>query len=404
VGKLGDVLEAMHDAPRAVSFRGRARRGYDPEKMRESFERLNRRRGGRSQSVAILSAAGAGVAPPSGFQESAVEFWYSAGRWRLDDGATRLIGAGREVFRFLPGMGGVVTTVDEQPSGLFEGFGAYFAPAPLLGSLRFRLVDEVVQRGRPCWHVATELIETQHPTFVPLLHGGEDFEFWVDHALGIILRCEGRLDGERASMFEIDELVVGEAIEPEVFAFVTPDGSPVRSQGEMHLERLRAQGVDVSGIDPSDPDQVQQAMQANVPALVRPPDLEQLAAQHIATGPPPEDEESARIDVGAAFQRMGELGEDETGLPNVERGENLGPCAVEIRRRFPQFASGDTQMAIERIKFLNPTEAVVWFRTVMPTREGRAVLVDGRWKVSRATYCSLVAMAGVTCPPPLARS
>jgi hypothetical protein len=54
-----------------------------------------------------------------------------------------------------------------------------------------------------------------------------------------------------------------------------------------------------------------------------------------------------------------------------------------------------------RIKFLNASEAVVWFRsTYLPTRKGRAVLAGDRWKVSRATYCGLIAMAGVTCPPP----
>jgi hypothetical protein len=398
---LGELLEALHDAPRAQSFSGRARRGHDPEKMREALERFNRSGGGHSRSV-MPTATGPGFAPPSGMQESPIEFWYSVDQWRIDDGPARTIGTGSEVFRFHPGMGGVVTSVSDQPSGLFDGFATYFAPAELLGSLHFQIMDEVVRHGRSCWHVATEIVASPHPRFLPLLHGGEDFELWVDRALGVVSRCEGRLDGELASFFEIDELVVDEPIDPDVFAFVTPDGSPLRTQGEMQLEHLRAPGVDVSGIDPSDPEQVQQALHANMSAFARPPEIDQLASQHIPTGPPPDDEESARIDIGAVFQTMGKPSEDGTGLPSVERGENLGPCAVEIRKRHPEYTEGVTQLRIERIKFLRPSEAVVWSSTPqLPMHEGRALLVEGSWKVSRATYCSLVAMGGVICPPPV---
>jgi hypothetical protein len=93
------------------------------------------------------------------------------------------------------------------------------------------------------------------------------------------------------------------------------------------------------------------------------------------------------------------LSDDGSGLVNVERGESLGPCHAEVQRRFPRQASG--AMVVDKIKFLHAAEAVVWFRSEhIPTREGRAVLIGDRWKVSRATYSALVAMAGVTCPPP----
>ena len=59
------------------------------------------------------------------------------------------------------------------------------------------------------------------------------------------------------------------------------------------------------------------------------------------------------------------------------------------------------QVRIERVLFLNTDEAVVWFDLRYgPVREGRAVRVDGRWKVSRDTYCGLLELAGVRCPPP----
>ena len=142
-------------------------------------------------------------------------------------------------------------------------------------------------------------------------------------------------------------------------------------------------------------------MQENAHAFGQPVDLDTLAAQHTPTGPPPDDEESALIDIGLAFQNMGDLTEDGSGLVHVERGGNLGGCAKEINRRFGRMIEdARSSTRIEKVKFLNRSEAVVWFTNVLPTREGRAVLVDGEWKVSRATYCSLVAMGGVTCPPP----
>jgi hypothetical protein len=393
----------MHEAPRARSFWGRGRNGNDPEKMREAFERFNRRRGG-PHSIGIFTTAGPGLPPPSGMQESPLEFWYSEREWRIDHGATRTIGTSSDVFRFHLGMGGVVTSLAEQPSVLFDGFGTYFAPASLLGSLHFRIVDEVVHRDRSCWRVATEIITSRLHPFLPLLHGGDDFELWIDQAVGIIVRCEGRLDGELASVFEIDELVVDDPIDREVFAFVTPDGSPVRTHGEMQLEHLRRQGVAVSGIDPSDPDQVDQAMQAPLAVLEQLPDVEQLAAQHIPTGPPPDDEENARIEVRAAFERMGEVSADGTAAVSVQRGENLGPCVGQARRLIPQ---GQTpSIRVEKIKFLRADEAVVWttilldINVVVPLTEGRAVFVDGQWKVSRATFCERMATSGITCPPP----
>jgi hypothetical protein len=32
-------------------------------------------------------------------------------------------------------------------------------------------------------------------------------------------------------------------------------------------------------------------------------------------------------------------------------------------------------------------------------RPGKAVLVDGVWKVDRDTFCQMMQMAGVQCPP-----
>jgi hypothetical protein len=63
---------------------------------------------------------------------------------------------------------------------------------------------------------------------------------------------------------------------------------------------------------------------------------------------------------------------------------------------------------VDEIKFLRPDEAVVWFSLefdgnrlgFVNGREGRALLMDGRWVIEHATLVDLLGMAGVVVPPP----
>jgi hypothetical protein len=136
--------------------------------------------------------------------------------------------------------------------------------------------------------------------------------------------------------------------------------------------------------------------------------IEELAAAHDASGPPPSDEAGARREIEYAFRNRGERSPDGAGLVNVEHGENLGTCQDQVQSRFGAIAAR-TEQLIDHIKFLNPTEAVVWTTTLLDGHpiardlhhnEGRAVLIDGKWKMSRATMCAMFARAGVICPPP----
>jgi hypothetical protein len=145
---------------------------------------------------------------------------------------------------------------------------------------------------------------------------------------------------------------------------------------------------------------VRQPLRVEVPVPV-------LAERITPTGPPPDDEELARQQIEYAFWNVTERTKDGTGLVNVERGENLGAAADQVAQR--ALAFGPTERTLELIKFVSPTEAVFWSTVtrnghpIMPTfvhREGRAVLIDGTWKMSRAGMCEIFAMAGVQCPPP----
>src|ERR1700716_951701 len=91
MGAIGDLLEAMHDAPRATSFHARGRHGQDHGKMQEAVERRNQRDGGNVTSLVAISPEGATI--PAGLQESEVEFWYSSLGWCIDQPPSRTIAA-----------------------------------------------------------------------------------------------------------------------------------------------------------------------------------------------------------------------------------------------------------------------------------------------------------------------
>ncbi len=61
---------------------------------------------------------------------------------------------------------------------------------------------------------------------------------------------------------------------------------------------------------------------------------------------------------------------------------------------------------VDSVRLIDATHAVVVYdflnrgRVVVPDLPGRAIKIDGVWKVSRATVCAALAIGGTHCPPP----
>jgi hypothetical protein len=127
-------------------------------------------------------------------------------------------------------------------------------------------------------------------------------------------------------------------------------------------------------------------------------------------GPPPQDEKAARAAVDDAYANM--MTADETGnVRAVAGGSNLGHCLDEARERHRVMVSDNAPGAtakVDMLRFVNDHEARVLFtlsvgppvNQTIAGRIGRAVLIDGEWKVARETFCEFMQMAGVQCPPP----
>jgi hypothetical protein len=125
-------------------------------------------------------------------------------------------------------------------------------------------------------------------------------------------------------------------------------------------------------------------------------------------GPPPADVPAARAEVERAFTTMLNTFDAGGGLALVEGGSNLGPSLAEARTRTGADGASVTTIAVTGVRFINDHQARVsydltvrgGFNTQIPGRVGGAVLVGGVWKATRETVTSLLALAGVECPPP----
>lgn len=99
--------------------------------------------------------------------------------------------------------------------------------------------------------------------------------------------------------------------------------------------------------------------------------------------------------------------DDDDRCPNIQGGSNLADCVRRSRRNPYVDDEAGATFECGEIRFVRADEADVRFRVVVPKApaggidtQGRALLIDGRWVIDRATACGLFSMAGVTCPPP----
>jgi hypothetical protein len=125
-------------------------------------------------------------------------------------------------------------------------------------------------------------------------------------------------------------------------------------------------------------------------------------------GPPPEDEEEARTEIGEAFAGMLTRDEESNAILAVDGGSNLGDCLNEAAQRYGiDGQRSTTAVTVNVIRFVNEREARVSYSVVVSgafnfnsgDRQGRATLVAGEWKVARETFCDFIQVAGVRCPP-----
>ena len=126
----------------------------------------------------------------------------------------------------------------------------------------------------------------------------------------------------------------------------------------------------------------------------------------VVPGEPPTDTDKARAEIGAVYAIHGSLSEDGKAALGVEKGADLGWAVTAAKANAPPaFLQAEIVVTVEEITFVDPEHAAVWFSIlvngspVLSRHRGDAVLVEGEWMMARSTFCQIMAMGGVTCPP-----
>jgi Clp amino terminal domain, pathogenicity island component/ClpX C4-type zinc finger len=126
----------------------------------------------------------------------------------------------------------------------------------------------------------------------------------------------------------------------------------------------------------------------------------------VVPGEPPTDTDEAGAAIGAAYAMHGSLSADGRAALGVEKGADLGWAVTAAKANAPPaFLKAEIAVTVDEIIFVDPEHAAVWFSIlvdgspVLSRHRGDAVLVGSEWMMARSTFCQIMAMGGVTCPP-----
>ena len=406
MGLKGDLLELIAEAPGSFrTFEAQLEMWIHHGLARQAFEQLSQSRG-RS-----ISFASGGRVPRDTSDEHLRILVERPSRWSIT-GDRIDVSDGR---RHWVGSGGHVVEMDHDEASLdTTQIGILIAPGvELLGGLQFGIPEEAEVAGRRCWRVnaSTATVKgNRGPLYPGMGLSGIDHTIWFDATTGMILRHVGLFQGRKCSTSEFSDVRVDETIDETLFTYTPDSDTTVERRVDQLIRMAEERGIDLSGLDKTDEIAVQSALHAGFQTRPAAPEETRTArrSKHIPIGLPPADEAGARAAIEFAYEHNDEVAEDGSTLVNVHGGQNLAELLKRAATRVPSGDSSAVKMVVDDVLFLRPDEAVVWFGVevdgqrfaMVDGREGRAVLVDGRWMIEHATMIDLIGFAGVSWHPP----
>jgi len=405
MGRKGDLLELIDDAPRGVtSLSGSVWRWTNRRRTREAYDRLS-----AMSNVLVTS----GREWDTATTDEHLRFVCALPiRWRIEnghrveirDGDTHWSGTRSRMHEH----------VRDRAHLADADIGLLVRPGPFLFGL-FDLGDitddEVLGRPSVMVEAVTRTTrETMRATRIVLRLGGTAHKMWFDAETGVLLRHVGLVDGEPCTITEFTAI----AFDPPEAAldstFRPADSAEITRHVDALIGMAESQGVDLTGIDRDDPSAVREAIFERRRHLRNTPTravVDRRRDMHVPMGPPPADEAAARDSIVYAYSHHDEKGDSDLDLVNVQGGAGLAGPLHEAQKRVPGTTDAEVRIVVDDIRFLREDEAVVWFTLeigeersfVLRGHEGRAVKVDDRWMIERATLGGLLALAGVEVPP-----
>jgi hypothetical protein len=113
-----------------------------------------------------------------------------------------------------------------------------------------------------------------------------------------------------------------------------------------------------------------------------------------------------RIAIAAAFDRVFEAATpDAERLAGITDNSGLEAVAAEFRMRDPQHLVDSVKVHVDAVQFVPPSQANVDFSITSSKIAGKtafsghALREGSEWKISRATFCTVIDKVGVHCPP-----
>lgn len=254
MSSLGDVLERLHTAwSRLDSAQGTMRLEYEATRGRLAWDAWAH--GHPAGSVVELrERPGANAtrteAPGGSVREELVRFWMAKPwRWRVERLPVGVLdpSAATEQLHIVDGArwwlwsrgNDAITNAHAadpeqvQSGGVDQALTILLDPAPLSGTLRMTVTGASDHLGRPGDLIEATPRDTQiDPGLWP---GADSYTLMADGQLGILLRAEARLAGERFALSEFTALELDGSIPEERFAFQPPPGVHVRSLPERRI-------------------------------------------------------------------------------------------------------------------------------------------------------------------------
>lgn len=123
-----------------------------------------------------------------------------------------------------------------------------------------------------------------------------------------------------------------------------------------------------------------------------------------ATGPPPADQVSARQQIQATLTFAFRGGSTAQRQASVEGGYPLGVTTEKELARQNASLVGTLTVRINQLRFLDQTHAALNFdlllkgQPVTATTVGEAIFDSGRWRITRATVCTIIDRGSIPCP------